>query len=88
MVGELAKCIRTYADCADICTATAAVLSRHTGYDANVTTARSSRRAPRSARRAATNADGTRTMHEHCRVCAEACRSCETACTALLGALG
>ena len=37
MVAELTKCIRTNADCADICSATAAVLSRHTGYDANVT---------------------------------------------------
>src|SRR5881398_3544994 len=39
MVAELTKCIRTNADCADICSATAAVLSRHTGYDANVTRA-------------------------------------------------
>jgi hypothetical protein len=39
MVAELAKCVRTDADCADICAATAAVLSRHTGYDANITRA-------------------------------------------------
>jgi hypothetical protein len=37
MVGELTKCIRTDMYCADICTVTAAVLSRHTGYDANIT---------------------------------------------------
>lgn len=40
MVAELTKCIRTDADCADICAATAAVLSRHAGYDANVTPGR------------------------------------------------
>lgn len=39
MVGELTKCIRTNADCADICNATASVLLRHTGYDANITRA-------------------------------------------------
>src|SRR5687768_1385280 len=36
MVAELTKCIRTDLDCADICAATARVLSRHTGYDANI----------------------------------------------------
>jgi hypothetical protein len=39
MVAELTKCIRTDLDCADICSATGAVLSRHTGYDANITKA-------------------------------------------------
>ena len=36
MVDELRKCIRTDLDCADICATTARVLSRHTGYDANI----------------------------------------------------
>ena len=39
MVAELTKCIRTNLDCADICAATGSVLSRHTGYDANLTKA-------------------------------------------------
>src|SRR3954463_11560957 len=39
MVAELTKCIRTCADCTDVCEATGRVLSRHTGYDANVTRA-------------------------------------------------
>ena len=39
MVAELTKCIRTNLDCADICTTTGTVLSRHTGYDANITRA-------------------------------------------------
>ncbi len=37
MVAELRKCIRTDLDCADVCAATGSVLSRHTGYDANLT---------------------------------------------------
>jgi hypothetical protein len=39
MVAELTKCIRTNLDCADICATTGTVLSRHTGYDANITRA-------------------------------------------------
>lgn len=39
MVAELAKCIRTNLDCADICITTGNILSRHTGYDTNITRA-------------------------------------------------
>src|SRR3546814_16186541 len=39
MVAELTKCISTNSDCADICEATGRVLSRHTGYDDNITRA-------------------------------------------------
>lgn len=38
-VAELTKCIRTNLDCADMCATTGAVLSRHTGYDAMMTSA-------------------------------------------------
>src|SRR5687767_8703010 len=38
-VAELRKCVRTNLDCADVCDATARVLSRHTGYDANISRA-------------------------------------------------
>lgn len=38
-VADLTKCIRTDLDCADICVATGKALSRHTGYDANLTRA-------------------------------------------------
>lgn len=85
-VGELTKCIRTNLDCADICDTTARVLSRHTGYDANITrtlleacaTACTSC-ADECARHAG--------RHEHCRICAEACRSCERACRDLISAI-
>ena len=87
MVAELTTCIRTDADCADVCAATGRVLSRHTGYDANLT------RAVLEACATACRACGDEcerhaSMHEHCRVCAEACRRCEQACRDLLGALG
>ena len=82
-----ARGIRTNLDCADICTTTGAVLSRHTGYDANIT------RALLEVCRLACASCGTECeahadMHEHCRICAEACRRCEQACADLLGSLG
>ena len=87
MVAELTKCIRTNLDCADICTTTGAVLSRHTGYDANITRAilEACRLACASC---ATECEAHADMHEHCRICAEACRRCEQACADLLGSLG
>ena len=87
MVAELTTCIRTNLDCADVCDTTGRVLSRHTGYDANLT------RAVLEACAAACKACGDECeshadMHEHCRVCAEACRRCETACRELIASLG
>ena len=83
----LRKCIRTNEDCADICTTTARVLSRHTGYDVNIT------RAQLDAcmivcKSCADECEQHASRHEHCRVCADACRRCEDACRELLGALG
>ena len=86
MVAELTKCIRTNLDCADLRATTANVLSRHTGYDANLT--RATLEACRQA--CATCADECEkhaSMHEHCQVCAEACRRCEQACAQLLQTL-
>jgi len=86
MVAELTKCIRTDLDCADICATTARVLSRHTGYDADIS--RSLLEACATACKACgdecqQHAD----MHEHCRICAGACRACETACRDLLATM-
>lgn len=86
MVADLRKCVRTNMDCADVCDATARVLSRHTGYDANIS------RALLEACIAACKACGDEceqhaSMHEHCRVCGEACRACETACRELLNTI-
>ncbi|MFF6829804.1 four-helix bundle copper-binding protein [Streptomyces longwoodensis] len=87
MVGELTKGIRTDMDCADICNATAPVLSRHTGYDANITQAILQACATvckACGDECATHAEA----HEHCRLCAEACRRCEQPCNELLARLG
>ena len=86
-VAELTKCIRSNTDCADICDTTGRVLSRHTGYDANIT------RAVLEACAQACTSCGDECeqhagMHEHCRVCAESCRRCEQACRDLITSLG
>jgi hypothetical protein len=87
MVADLVKCIRTNLDCADVCAATGNILSRHTGYDANIT--RTILEACRTACRVCGDeCDQHAGMHEHCRVCAEACRECERACQDLLSSLG
>jgi hypothetical protein len=86
MVADLTKCIRTNLDCADICGTTSRVLSRHTGYDANIsrTLLEACISVCRScAEECAMHAD----MHEHCRICAEACRDCEETCRGLLQAI-
>lgn len=83
MVADLRRCIRTDLDCADVCAATAQVLSRQTERDANLT------RTLLQACIAACRACGDECeqhagMHEHCRICAEACRACEEACRDLM----
>ncbi|GAB7039120.1 four-helix bundle copper-binding protein [Catenuloplanes niger JCM 9533] len=85
-VAELTTCIRTNLDCADVCGATARVLSRHTGYDANIT--RDLLEACVTVCRACGDECGSHAgMHEHCRICADACRACELACRDLLTTL-
>ncbi len=86
MLPHLTRCIRDNLDCADVCDATVRVLSRHTGYDANLT------RAQVQAALAATRACGDscaehRDMHEHCRICEQACRQAQHALEGLLGQL-
>lgn len=85
VVEDLTRCIRTDLDCADICQTTANVLSRHTGFDANVTRAIVGACAVACA--ACADECGQHTEHEHCRVCAEACRNCRRACDELLSSL-
>jgi Domain of Unknown Function (DUF326) len=85
-VNELTKCIRTNLDCADICDTTARVLSRHTGYDANIS--RTLLEACIMACKTCGDECGRHAdSHEHCRICADACRSCEQACRELLATM-
>jgi len=85
-VQELTTCIRLNLDCADICTATGRVVSRRTGYDAEVTSA-VLRACIAACGKCADECEG-HAAHgmEHCRVCAEECRRCEQACQELLAA--
>ncbi len=86
VVAELTQCIRTNLDCADICDATGRVLSRHTGYDANLTRAVLQACAT-ACRSCGDECQQHASMHAHCRICAEACRQCEQACNDLLASL-
>ena len=73
-------------DVAGLCDATGRVLSRHTGYDANLT--RTVLEACAQACKTCGDECASHAgMHEHCRVCAEACRRCEQACRELLASL-
>ena len=86
-VADMRACIRTDLDCADVCAATARVLSRQTAYNASVT--RGVLQACVVACRACADecaAHGD--MHEHCKVCARACQDCLQACEELLAAIG
>jgi hypothetical protein len=85
-VDDLRKCIRTNLDCADICDTTARVLSRHTGYDANISRAQLQACVQACASCAEECGRHART-HEHCRVCADQCRACEQACRDLLAVM-
>ena len=86
-VPMLRKCIRSNDDCADICSITARLVSRHTGYDANIT--RSIVQACATVcRSCGDECERHADMHEHCRVCADACRRCERACQELINTLG
>jgi hypothetical protein len=70
MVADLTTCIRTNLDCADVCETTGRVLSRHTGYGANLT-----RAVLQVCAQASKSCGDERVrhadMHEHCRICAE-----------------
>ncbi|MEY9212554.1 four-helix bundle copper-binding protein [Thermobifida halotolerans] len=85
-VAELTKCIRTNLDCADICDTTGRVLSRHTGYDANLTRAVLEACA-QSCKTCGDECARHAEHHEHCRVCAETCRRCEMVCRELIASL-
>jgi hypothetical protein len=83
---EMVQCVRLCLHCADICTATAGIISRLGDYEADVT------RPLLEACVAACRLCGDECErhahhHEHCRVCTEACRRCEQACEQLLAAL-
>jgi hypothetical protein len=88
-IDELRKCIRTNLDCADICETTGRVLSRHTGYDANITRTilQACIQACRSCADECERHAGPGVL-KHCRLCAEECRRCEQVCREVIAAIG
>nr|WP_116051749.1 four-helix bundle copper-binding protein [Amycolatopsis palatopharyngis] len=86
-VAELTKCIRANSDCADVCDTTSRVLSRHTGYDANLTRVVLEACA-QACKSCGDECDRHGSKHDHCRICAETCRRCEQACRDLITSLG
>lgn len=79
---RLVDCIRLNLDCADVCEATARVLSRQTAGDPFAI------RTLVLACAAVTAAAALECLvhaadHEHCRLCAELCRRCERACLSI-----
>ncbi|WP_150240628.1 four-helix bundle copper-binding protein [Nocardiopsis quinghaiensis] len=85
-VADLTKCVRTNLDCADQCDTTGRVISRHTGYDANLTRA-ILEACEQACKTCADECEAHASMHEHCRVCGEACRRCQRACRELIDSL-
>jgi hypothetical protein len=83
-VQSLVACIRINQDCADVCTATGAMLSR-------VTNARSELlhsmlgACIKACSLCADECEKHAAMHEHCKVCADVCRQCEKACREISG---
>ena len=84
-VTEMVKCIRLCLDCVDVCTATAAVISRPADYDADV--ARPLLQACAAICKSCGDECERHAHMQHCQVCAEACRRCEQACRELLDAI-
>ncbi len=86
MLPHLTKCIRDNLDCADVCDATVRVLSRHTGYDANLTRLQV-QAAIQAVQTCGSSCSEHAQMHQHCGVCARACQQAEQALTGLLAQL-
>lgn len=81
-VANLRRCIRLNLDCADICDATARVISRLLDGDPAVLAAQLEACA-RACASCGAECRKHSNHHEHCAVCAEACRRCEAACREL-----
>ena len=84
-VAALRACIGLDLDCADVCGATARVLSRQTRYDAFLVQ-RLLHACVRACRSCSEECERHAAHHRHCAICTDACRSCERACLVLLDA--
>ena len=82
-VATLRACIALNLACADICAATARLLSRPGQWDL-LTVRDLVTTCVRSCTVCAEECDRHAEHHRHCAICAEVCRACLRACTALL----
>jgi hypothetical protein len=84
-VDAMRACIVLDADCADVCGATARVLSRQPREDV-ILLQRLLQACVRACTTCAEECERHAERHAHCAICAEACRACEQACRRLLDA--
>ena len=83
MIAELVRCIRLNLDCADICQATASILTR-VGEPERMVIQSVVQACAAACKACGQECASHAQMHEHCRVCAESCNRCEEACRQLL----
>ena len=81
---DMAQCVRTCLDCADICEAVMKVATRRTG--SNETVLREALQLCITACDVCAE-ECSRHDNDHCRRCAEMCRECSADCRAALGTL-
>ena len=84
-LANMIACVRLCLDCADVCTATARVVSRQTAHEPAVLRPLLQACAAICAR-CGDECEKHADMHPHCRICQDACRRCEQACRHLLAA--
>ena len=80
---NLVRCIRLNLDCADVCAATARLLTRQT-EPSGALVRRQLEVCEAFCQACQTECEKHAHHHEHCRVCAEACKRCAEACHAVL----
>ncbi len=85
-VDRLRLCIRLDLDCADVCTATARMLTRQLEPDLAVLR-QAVELCLEACRSAADECERHAVLNDACRLCMEACRTAEAACDALLDAI-
>jgi hypothetical protein len=84
-VEAMRRCIVTCANCADVCIATARVLSRQSQDDV-LLVQRQLEACLRACITCAEECERHAPHHRHCAICGEVCRTCERACRRLLEA--
>jgi len=83
---RLRRCITTDLDCANVCHATARVLTRQTEAPHQLIEALL-HACVIACQTCADECETHSEAHDHCRICAETCRYCQERCNALLGTL-